>query len=154
MNLSTKLISLILVSLLTLSVTACSTSTIKTAQQSKSGFSNITDIPLPETANIDLNKSMVMGGGNTWTGHLVYYTNKSQEQVIDFVTTQMSGTGWTKLSELRGNESVITYIKEKRVATVRVTTDKGLLIDKTIVAIDMTHANLSPAQVNAQPENA
>lgn len=121
---------------------ACASSSMKVAQQSKPGFANVSDIPLPQSADIDINKSMVMGGGNTWTGHLVYSTKRSQEDVIDFITSGMQHDDWTKVSETRGKESVIIFMKNKRVATVRVTLDAGYITNKTLVSVDMANTKL------------
>jgi len=122
------------------------------SRYTKPGFSNIRDVPLPKAANMDINKSMVMGSGDTWTGHLVYETDKPQVEVIDFTTSQMQGVGWMKLSELRGKETVITFIKGQRVATVRVTTDKGYIRDQTAVSIDMSNSNLNHTVEHDQSE--
>lgn len=153
MQINKKLISLLTASLLTLSVVSCS-STMQTAKQDKPGFSNITDIPLPESAKMDLSKSMVMGGGDTWTGHLVYNTSRSPSQVIDFINEQMQSTGWTKLSELRGHETILTFMKEKRIATVKVTTDSWYHYNKTLVSTDMTRSNLTHVALISNEEKS
>lgn len=133
---------LILICVSGLTLSACSTTSMKVSTKTKPGFSNITDIPLPESAKMDLNKSLVMGGGESWTGHLVYETNKPQAEVIDFMNTKMQDADWTKISELRGKETVITFMKEKRVATIRIINADGYLSKKTIVSIDKTYSKL------------
>lgn len=125
-----------------LSTAACSTATMETDQQTKVGFSNITDTPLPVSATMDMEKSMVTGSGDTWSGHLVYKTKKPQTEVIEFINREMLATGWSKVSELRGHETVLMFIKGKRVATTRVTTEKGLISNSTLVAIDMANSNM------------
>ena len=108
---------LISLALATLLLSACSTSTLQTDKQSKAGFSNITDTPLPVSAKMDLHRSMVTGSGANWSGHLVYTTEKPLVQVVDFINREMQTSGWTKISELRGHETVMTFIKEKRIAS-------------------------------------
>lgn len=137
-----KLLAITLVCAATVSFSSCSTSPMKVSQQSKPGFSNIQDVPLPQSANIDMNKSMVMGGGNSWTGHLAYDTKESQAEVVDFINTHMQRDDWTKLSELRGKETVISFMKDKRIATVRVTVDDGYFSKRTAVSIDMTNSKM------------
>lgn len=80
-----------------------------------------------------MSKSMVMGGGTKWTGHLVYKTRKTQEQVIDFTNATMQNSGWTKLSELRGNDTVITFMKNNRVATAHINVERGYISKSTLV---------------------
>lgn len=137
-----KLLLITLICAATVSLSSCSTTAMKVSEQSKPGFSNIQDIHLPQSANIDINKSMVMGGGNSWTGHLAYDTKESQAEVVDFINTQMQGDDWTKLSELRGKETVISFMKDKRIATIRVTLDDGYFSKKTAVSVDMTNSKM------------
>ena len=85
---------------------------------------------------------MVMGGGNSWTGHLVYETNRPQAEVIDFMNENMQQADWTKISESRAKDTVITFMKEKRVATIRILNDDGYLSKQTTVTIDMANSKL------------
>ncbi len=142
MNTQSKLVRGCLLGLLTISVASCASFNMKTTEQPKPGFANSIDIPLPQTAKIDMNKTTVMGGGNTWTGHLVYNTRKTQPQVIDFVTSQMQNAAWTKISELRSKETVINFVKGKRVATVRIMPENHYIYTDTSVSIDMVNSNL------------
>lgn len=135
------------------SLSACSTTSMKVSDQSKPGFSNITDIPLPESANIDMNKSMVMGGNNVWTGHLVYYTNKPQAEVVDFINSHMQNDNWTKISELRGKETIISFMKKKRVATIRILTEESYFSKKTMVSVDMTSSKFKAVENAIIQEN-
>ena len=153
MNITQKYTFLIL-GILSLSLVACSTTPMEVTLQSKPGFANITDVPIPESAKIDINKSMVMGGGDAWTGHLVYTTKRSHVEVIDFVTRNMLARRWSKVSELRGIETVITFMKNHRVATVRVMVDKGYISNETIISIDMSNSDLTHAGVVRNEENS
>ena len=137
---------------LMLLLTSCSSTTMQPTQQAKPGFSNVTDIPLPESATMNLKQSMITGSGKTWAGHLVYDTTKSQPQVIDFICEEMHASGWSKLGDLRGKETTITFMKNKRLATVRVTSDPGFLAHKTSVSIDMTNSDIRHAIVSAQQD--
>jgi hypothetical protein len=136
--------------LLMFSVVACSTTPMENTKHSKPGFANINDIPIPEASTIDMNRSMIMGGGDKWTGHLVYTTKKSHPEVIEFLNTQMLGRGWTKISELRSIETVITFMKEHRIATIRILVENGYISNRTVIAIDMTRSNLTQALVNTR----
>lgn len=152
MKLIPKVFGLLLVCGSVLVLDACSTAGMRVADQSKPGFSNITDVPLPQSANLDMNRSMVMGGGDSWTGHLVYDTNRSQVEVVDFINSQMQGADWTKISELRGKETVITFMKAKRVATINIFADNGYFGKKTIVAMDMANSKLEAVKTNVVTE--
>lgn len=134
---------------LALSLAACATEPMKSTTQPKPGFSNITDVPLPESATMDLHQSVVTGGGDTWSGHLVYDTKNSQVRVIDFTSKEMKAKGWSKVSELRGKESVLVFMMDRRVATIRVTKEDGFISNKTRVVIDMANSNLRNALVNS-----
>ena len=122
---------------------ACSSTGMKIADQNKPGFSNITDVPLPESATIDMNSTLVMGGGDSWTGHLVYRTNRTRAEVVDFTNTHMQAAEWTKLSELRGNESVITFMRNKRVATLKIAGGDQVFSKENFVSIVMTNSKVT-----------
>ena len=143
------------IGLLAATLTGCASSHVTASTQPKAGFSNITDIPIPQSAHIDLSKSMVMGGNEKWTGHLVYHTNQPQPQVIDFLNDQMQSTGWTKVSELRGTESVLTFIKQQRIATVRIFKEAHYLSkDAVIVTVDMTNSKMKSVMLDTPEEEA
>jgi len=138
--------------ILALSLVACTTGPMLSSAQPKPGFANITDIPLPESATMDLHKSVVTGAGDTWAGHLVYDTNNSRVRVIDFTSKEMKAKGWSKVSELRGKESVLVFMMDRRVATIRVSKEDGFLSNKTLVVIDMANSNLRNALVNSSED--
>ena len=119
------------------------------------GFSNIKDTPIPDTATVDTNRSMVVGGGDSWTGKLVYATPQPAPEVIDFVTAKMQASGWTKISELRGTENVFSFMKQKRVATVVVKGDSGYLANGTEVSVGMvnSHSRISEAAPAVQVDS-
>lgn len=131
-----KFLSIVLASFFLI---ACSTSAppINVAENPQPGFSNVTDIPVPDTARMDLDKSIVMGGRDNWTGHLVYTLNHSRVTTIDFLSTQMVARGWARISALRGAETVIVFMKDKRVATFRITGNNK----NTLVTVDMANSN-------------
>ena len=142
MNFNAKVFGFAVLSFSVLILSACATTSMQTTAQTKPGFSNITDVPIPQSAHMNLNKSMVMGGGNSWTGHLVYETNRPQAEVIDFMNENMQQADWTKISESRAKDTVITFMKEKRVATIRILNDDGYLSKQTTVTIDMANSKL------------
>jgi len=134
-----KIFKMVAFSAITIFLSACSTTKapMSVTDQSKPGFSNITDIPIPQSAQMDLDNSSIMGGSDSWTGHLVYNTERSRVSVIDFLSSQMVENGWAKISELRGKETVMVFMKHKRVATLRITgTTK-----KSVVFVDMANSN-------------
>jgi hypothetical protein len=128
-------------------VGCASTSPVKMTAQSKPGFSNITDIPLPQSATLDSEKSMVLGGNNTWTGHLVYDTDQPNTLITDFTNKKMLEDSWSKISELRGKDTILSYVKDERLATFRISADHGLMSSKTRVSIDMTNTSIKLQKV-------
>ena len=143
MNLKPKLIGVILICSSVFTLAACtSQGPMRASEQTKPGFSNITDVPLPQSANMNMSKTMVMGGDNSWTGHLVYDTAQPQAEVVDFTNAKMVENDWTRVSELRGKNTVLTYIKDKRVATISIMTEKGYVSQQTEVTIDMSNSKL------------
>lgn len=137
-------VKFIILGILLINLTGCMSPDLKMSEKPKPGFSNVTDIPMPESAQIQQDKTMIAGGSEHWTGHLVYSTKKPSAYVVDFINTQMPNAGWEKISVLRGPETTFTFTRKDRVANVKISTSKKILSNESIVSIDMVTASLKP----------
>ena len=128
--------------------TGCMLPHVKLSEKPIPGFSNVTDVPVPESARIEQDKTMIMGSNDHWTGHFVYSTKQPSTYVIDFINTQMQNLGWKKISVLRGSETNFTFTRKDRVANVKISTSNEFLSKKTIVSIDMATTSLKSNDVD------
>lgn len=122
----------------------CNEAPVKVAEGIPAGFSNVSDVPIPESAKVDMTNTTVVGGHDRWTGQLSYTSSQSQPELIDFINSHMQRANWTKISELRGKETVFSFIRNNRVAVILVSADKRTFsASKTFVSIGMTNSKLT-----------
>jgi hypothetical protein len=83
-------------------------------------FTQFPDMPIPEGGNVDLENTLVFGGGNYWFGRLVITTSFGPNEMFDFYANQLPSFGWDAITSLRSTISVLTYAREDRVATIQI----------------------------------
>ncbi len=83
-------------------------------------FAQFSDIPVPSGATMDMEHSLLLGAGNEWTGRLTYTTSTNSARVFDLYKAEMPKFGWTELTVIRGDRSIMTYQQGSRVATVQI----------------------------------
>lgn len=84
-------------------------------------FSQFKEIPIPEKAVMDLKKTMLFGN-SPLVGRLAFSAPYNQSNVFDFYTQEMPKFGWNEITVIRAQNSVMTFSKENRVATVQLAT--------------------------------
>lgn len=83
-------------------------------------FAQFNDIPFPSGASMDMDRSLLLGSAEEWTGRLVYTTGKDAASMFDLYKSDMPRFGWTELTSIRGERSFMTYQRGSRVATVEI----------------------------------
>jgi hypothetical protein len=83
-------------------------------------FAQFSDIPVPSGASMDLEHSLLLGSSEEWTGRLVYTTGTDAAKVFDLYKSEMLKFGWTELTVIRGERSIMSYQRGTRVATVEI----------------------------------
>ncbi len=94
-----------------------------TAQPVPKSFAQFTDIPVPVRSKIDVEKTLVFGGGEAWVGRLVLETGLGPFDVFDFFKQELPGFGWQEVTTLRAATSVLVYARQQRVATIQIQSD-------------------------------
>lgn len=83
-------------------------------------FAQFNDIPVPSGASMDLERSLLLGASEEWTGRLVYTTSTDTAKVFDLYKAEMPKFGWTELTVIRGERSIMSYQRGGRVATIEI----------------------------------
>lgn len=83
-------------------------------------FGQFTDIPIPDGAEMDLDRTLLLGGREEWIGRLVLDTSRSSSELFDLYRVEMPKFGWTEITSVRADVSILTYIRFGRVATVQI----------------------------------
>ena len=84
-------------------------------------FSQFSDIPIPEKATMNLDKTAIFGRENDWVGKITFSAPYSVGGVFDFYMSEMPKFGWEEITSVRGANSVLTYNRDTRVALIQLT---------------------------------
>ncbi len=97
-------------------------------------FAQFKDIPIPGGAEMDMERSIILGSQDTWTGRVYLQVNISATKLFEFYKLEMPGFGWKEVTSVRAAISVLTYIRDSRVATIQILADKiqGAVVTVTI----------------------
>jgi len=98
-------------------------------------FTQFNDIPVPAGADMDLERSLVLGEQNAWVGRLVMVVGTNPGKTFDFYFGEMPRFGWFPVTTVRAETSVLTYARADRIATIQV---EGRTITGSIVSMTIS----------------
>jgi hypothetical protein len=101
------------------------------------GFTRFTDIPMPANNSIDLDRSLILGTDQQWTGRLVISSGSNVADMYEFYRREMPNFGWSEVTTVRAANSVLVFQQGARVVTVQITPSRGLTGGSTV---DLTMA--------------
>jgi len=106
----------------------------KAGAVSPTGFGQFNDIPIPEGSTMDMDRTLILGAQERWIGRLSLSTSQSAPATFDTFQSQMPKFGWTEVSAVRSETSVLTFSQGERVATIQIarTTFGGANVDITM----------------------
>jgi hypothetical protein len=101
------------------------------------------DLPMPPQSRLDTENSIILGAGEDWTGRVLIQTPNSPESAFDYYRKELPGHGWQEITAVRAATSVLTYVRDGRVATVQLTrsTSGGTDISVTVSPAGKTATN-------------
>ena len=99
-------------------------------------FQPITDIPIPSGTTLDAHNSLILGGGDQWTGRLVLNISQSHSEAFALYTTQMPQFGWDPIASVQSETSLLTFTRGDRATTIEIR--EGRAISGCLVRITMT----------------
>jgi hypothetical protein len=112
---------------------------------------------LPAGYNIDTNRSLILGTGESWTGRLSYTATGSADEVFDFLRHEMPNFGWTELNAVRSDINLLTFQHDGtgRIATIRI--ERVTVLASTRVDMIVAPRNVPsaarPAPVKPHPSS-
>jgi len=96
----------------------------QSATQQKS-FNRFPDIPVPSGADMDMARTIVFGGGESWYGQLGLDARHDPNAMFDFYKQELPGFNWAVITSVRAPVSVLTYERQNRVLSIQL--EKGTL---------------------------
>lgn len=107
-----------------------STGTGGAPAQPERAFNRFPDIPVPTGAQMDVKRTLVFGGGETWIGQVGIDTNHDTDSMFDFYKQELPGFGWQEITSVRAMVSVLTYERQGRVLSIQL--EKGTIMGAKI----------------------
>jgi hypothetical protein len=84
-------------------------------------FGQFTDVPVPDGARMDTDRSLLVGPADNWVGRLVYSVRWSNApELFDFFKQKMPAYQWREISSVRADISVMTWQRGDRIATIQI----------------------------------
>lgn len=84
-------------------------------------FNQFTDVPIPDGARMDADRTLLLGNGDAWVGRLVFNVRWSNApEMFDFYKAEMPNYKWQEVTSVRAAISVMTYQRADRIATIQI----------------------------------
>ena len=81
-------------------------------------FAQFQDIPIPDGAKMNMDRTIILGEKTAWIGRLVIDSQSSRTQLFDFFKYRTSQFGWQEITSVRASISVLSYSKNNRIMTI------------------------------------
>jgi hypothetical protein len=100
----------------------------------RASFARFPDLPMPVKAELNMTGTLVFGTNDSWIGRLVISASHSSYDMFDFYKQEMAGFEWQEIASVRSDTSVMTYIRDERVATIQISnaTLSGAMVIVTV----------------------
>jgi len=92
------------------------------------------DLPIPKDFTMDVERTIVLGPQDAWVGRLVMQSPHDSSTMFDFFKDEMPGLGWHELTAVRAINSVLTFSRLGRIATVQIHGTRGKGSDIVVTA--------------------
>ena len=115
---------------------------------SKNQITRFPDIPIPQGASIDIDKTVVFGS-KPWFGQLVLISNTNISDVFDFYRNNLPQYQWQELASVRAKTSILTYSSENRVLFITIEGSTLLGSDITMLVSPKGTNSTAPQDIRA-----
>lgn len=124
----TRRLRLLTAVLVAIALAACSSSKVEPSSdpsvslggQAKPSFDRFPDMPMPNGFDLDMGRTLVFGGGDSWFGRLAVTSRYGANEMFDFYKQELARFGWDEVTSIRAPVSVLTYTRQDRVATLQI----------------------------------
>ena len=102
--------------------------------ETSQSFALLTDIPIPPGADLDVEKSLVLGDLDRWTGRVILDVDQSATKAFGLYQTEMPNFGWSPVMSVQAGVSVLTFTRGERAATIQIenNTIRGSTVSITV----------------------
>ena len=86
----------------------------------QASFTQFQDVPIPIGAEMDLDRTVILGARERWIGRLTLETNHNSVKLFNFFKKSTPEFGWQEITSIRSATSVLTYSQTTRVLTIQI----------------------------------
>jgi len=86
----------------------------------KPTFSQFSDVPIPTSSEMDLERTFILSAQGGWIGRLSFSSNHSTTEVFDFYRNELPKFGWQEIALVRSEISILTYSQGDRITTIQI----------------------------------
>ena len=84
-------------------------------------FSQFSDIPIPSGADLDLERTIIIGKNQAeWTGRLSFSNWMSMTENYDFFISELPKFGWIEIAQVRSEIGILTYQSANRIMIIKI----------------------------------
>jgi hypothetical protein len=83
-------------------------------------FSLLTDILIPPNASLDVERSLILGDLDRWTGRIILNVGQPATRTFALYQTQMLNFGWEPVMSVQAKVSVLSFTRGERAATIQI----------------------------------
>nr|ADI22971.1 hypothetical protein [uncultured nuHF2 cluster bacterium HF0500_39O04] len=90
------------------------------SKSAQASFSQFQDVPIPIGAEMDLDRTVILGARESWIGRLTLETSHNSVKLFNFFKQKTPEFGWQEITSIRSATSVLTYSQTNRVLTIQI----------------------------------
>lgn len=83
-------------------------------------FSQFPDLPAPSGADMDVDNTLVFGGGEEWFGQIALSAPHTTNSMYDFYKRNLPSYNWAEITSVRAPVSVMTHGRAGRVLSIQI----------------------------------
>ena len=84
-------------------------------------FSQFSDIPIPGGADLNLDRTIIIGKNQAeWTGRLSFSNWMSMTENYDFFISELPKFGWIEIAQVRSEIGILTYQSANRIMIIKI----------------------------------
>ncbi len=111
-------------------------------------FSLLTDIVIPPNASLDVERSLILGDLDRWTGRIILNVGQPAARTFALYQTQMLNFGWEPVMSVQAEVSVLSFTRGERAATIQIE-DRMLRGSKVAVTVAPRQSGTIPGTSGA-----
>jgi hypothetical protein len=96
-------------------LTGCSSGNLNMSSDNEENIAEINllrinDIPFLKNSKINIEKSLILGEGKSWSGQISLSVPETKPSVFNFYVNNIEDFGWKEQTTIRGEASILNYV--------------------------------------------